>query len=60
MKQEHIDWIIKNKQALTFWLTFSIIALSVFAIAFVIYFQFFWEPKEIIDPLWVNVSNFSQ
>ena len=59
MKQEYLDWIIKNKQTLTFWIAFAIIALSVFAIAFVVYFSFFWEPKEIIDPFWINISNLS-
>ncbi len=60
MKQEHIDWIIKNKTTLTFTLMFLIMALSLFAIGFVIYIQFFWEPKEIVDPFWINLSNLTK
>ena len=54
---EFFEWQMRNKQTLTFWIILSIVALSLFTIGFIIYFQFFWEPKEIVDPFWINISN---
>ncbi len=42
---EFFEWQIRNKQTLTFWISFTIIILSLFTIGFVIYFQFLWEPQ---------------
>lgn len=50
------EWIIKNQRTLTFWICFLIVTLSLTAIGFVVYVNFFYTPPIYVDPYYFNIS----
>lgn len=51
------EFLIENKQKIMGILSFLIIAVSLFAIGYVVYKFFFWEPPIGPAPFVVNMSN---
>ncbi len=53
------EFLIEHKQKIMGILSFLIIAVSLFAIGYVVYKFFFWAPPIPPEPFKINLSNFN-